>query len=321
MPYNWTRRPDGLFPPADGMMAIATDFAGATDEMLYVLGGWNPLLPDDFPAHRHNRIYRCDSQADLQDRAWSLVKKEAQWSPRHTFGCEMGPDDRLHVFGGDIQNGRYVNDHWSCGSAMEFRLEDDDCPWGNRVLFATGTFGGKILLLGGQTVPDLMGPGETLTHHTDIWGWDVATGWTQLVADADCLPRCTVDKAVELGGRLYIFGGGTYAPQSYNAQVWRSGVGDLTTWTLLTSAPGWSARGYLNCLSWDGKLWVVCGYNTLAGNTVDTWYSADGTTWTNIGSDVPARHAAGLTIFDGKPTLIGGNGPALRNDVYQLIET
>lgn len=321
MTYTWTARPSAMFPPCDGLGAIVTDFGGReTTKSLYVMGGWNPLDPVNFPTHRHNRIYRCASDAALLAGTWELRKMQAQWSPRHSFGLVEAPDGLLHVFGSDLQDGRYVNDHWSCRFDHQFRLSNAACPWGDRVLFITAMFNGEMLVIGGQTLPEMMGPDSTLVHYTDIWGWNGNQGWRQLVQNCPALPRCTVDHAVVLGDRLYLYGGGTYMPGEYDTEVWRSGVNDLTTWEMVTNAPGWCARAYPNCAAWDGKLWIVGGSAPGIGNLGDTWYSADeGVTWTKLPGLIPARHAAGLVVFGDKLTLLGGNGPALRNDVYQLL--
>lgn len=317
MAFQWTRLPDAIFPPMDGLMGVQGG------SKFFIMGGWNPLVSaaSEFPNHRRNSIYSVASFADLQAGRWALEKLEAQWSARHTFGLDIGPDDRIHVFGSDVQDGFYRKDHWDCstGDVTSFRLLSDNTAWGNRVLFQHCLFNGKLTVLGGQTLPNVVSPGVAATRYTDIWTWDTTNGWVQAVSNCPALPRSTGGRAAVLNNRIYLIAGGNYTGDTYNSEVWRSGVNDLTTWSLVTNTPGFSARGYPNYFAWDGKLFVVCGYNGTTGNTGDTWVSEDeGATWENIDSDIPVRHACFAGVYDSIPIVVGGNGPALRNDVYQL---
>jgi hypothetical protein len=60
----------------------------------------------------------------------------------------------------------------------------------------------------------------------------------------------------------------------------------------------------------NGKLWIVGGYNSPATQTTSVWYSTDGYTWT-IATTTPAfgpRFACKTAVFDNKMWMIGGFG-------------
>lgn len=77
------------------------------------------------------------------------------------------------------------------------------------------------------------------------------------------------------GGELYLIGGGEYAANTHDRQVWRTVGGDITAWMQVTAAAPWLGRIYANALSWDGRLWQMFGFGGPSGgaqdNLADVW--------------------------------------------------
>jgi|GEM_PF-1969443 len=74
-----------------------------------------------------------------------------------------------------------------------------------------------------------------------------------------------------------------------------------------TANAGWSARECHTSVVFDGKMWVLGGYDG-EGLKKDVWYSTDGVNWTqataNAGWSARATHTS--VVFDGKMWVIGG---------------
>ena len=120
--------------------------------------------------------------------------------------------------------------------------------------------------------------------------------------------------------RLWIIGGGTYdtptTPERrfYN-DVWSTADG--VNWTCHTQQAAFPPRQYHEVAAWDGKLWVMEGYQKAGGNRQDVWYSADGVEWTEL-PDTPwlPRHAASLFVFEDALWMVAGNN--MFPDVWRL---
>ena len=66
---------------------------------------------------------------------------------------------------------------------------------------------------------------------------------------------------------------------------------------------------------WDGRLWVMEGWNK--ANRNDVWHSADGVNWCEV-ADTPwaPRHAASVFVFDDALWMVAGNN--MLPDVWRL---
>ena len=323
---------------------LPAKFGDAT-RALYVLGGWNPgdtpTEQDYFPTTRANDIWKCASFANLERGIWTRVMRAAQWSPRHSFGCVEDQLDRVHVFGSDGQAGFYVMDHWIGGASPTlFRRirptnAGDAMPMSDRLLAIPGHLPsiGDTLMIGGETMPGLVGPAHAPVRRTDIWGYRESDGfWRQVIANCPALPRSAIQKAAihSVAGvdYLYLFTGGSYDQADLNRQVWRcpvAAVGNAASWQQVTAVAAWPGRIYSCIESWDGKLWVICG-NGAAGNLGDIWNSADnGATWLNTGLTIPIRHAAASCVWDdggeSRIVITGGSGDDHRKRDVWVIES
>ena len=146
--------------------------------------------------------------------------------------------------------------------------------------------------------------------------WVKATdsaGWTGRVA----FPVVAFD------GRIWVLGGFTY-PSGRNPEpsndVWYSANG--VSWTEATDSAGWSKRYGHAAVVFEGKIWVLGGYDEI-GVTRDVWWSSDGASWTratdSTGCSWRAYHSA--VVNQGRMWVLGGlDSTGARNDVWSSAD-
>ena len=84
---------------------------------------------------------------------------------------------------------------------------------------------------------------------------------------------------------------------------------------LWESAP-WTPRQYHEVAVFDGRMWVLEGWNQTNRN--DVWHSADGVTWDEL-PNTPwrPRHAASVFVHDNALWIVAGNN--MESDVWKLV--
>ena len=94
-----------------------------------------------------------------------------------------------------------------------------------------------------------------------------------------------------------------------------------TTMNLATDEPGWEARYAHTSVSFQDKLWVICGESPGGTHYHDVWSSTDGFSWVEDVADTPwggkSRHAA--VVFDDKIWVTGGksfSNSGISSDVW-----
>jgi hypothetical protein len=124
-----------------------------------------------------------------------------------------------------------------------------------------------------------------------------------------------------LNGRMWIIGGGTYntptEPQRlYYNDVWSTPDG--INWERYLEHTPWQPRQFHNVASWDGKLWVMGGWNG-EQNLTDAWYSIDGVEWKEF-QNTPwiARHAGNAFVFCNALWMVSGYN--MQSDVWKLYK-
>ena len=113
---------------------------------------------------------------------------------------------------------------------------------------------------------------------------------------------------------------------SFN-DVWSSADG--IEWHRHVEHAPWSPRHYCDVAVWDDKLWMVGGSYGVAqspeevyteGNRNDCWYSADGTTWTELpNSPWLERHCTSLFVHRDSLWLAAGNAMLWPEDQIQKL--
>jgi hypothetical protein len=309
--YRWSNvTTQAAFAPRDGAGALAFK------DLMWLLGGWNPQDKVHFPKICNSEVW---SSAD--GATWRLDLKQAPWEGRHTAGYVVH-DDRMWIVGGDANQGHYQNDAWSSADGVNWTRVCDRVPWGPRVLHYTVAFKGAIWIMGGQTLPQFAPMDEIF--YSDVWHSRDGASWTRVCDNAPWGPRGMIGGAAIFNDHIWILGGGTYdTPKGpdrifYN-DVWSSADG--IRWTQHTKSTPWAPRQYHDVAVFDGRMWVMEGYNTNAGgNRKDVWHSANGVDWTEV-PDTPwaPRHAASVFVYDDALWMVAGNN--MTSDVWKLTRT
>jgi hypothetical protein len=278
---------------------------------MFLLGGWGPAA--DYPRRTTNEVWKSTDGA-----TWTEIKPNtfldgtfdpnADWEGRHTGGYVVY-DNKMWLVGGDANQGHYQNDVWNSTDGVNWTYvnQGNPVPWLDRVLHYTTVFDNKIWVMGGQkmTLAEFVpGPDE---FYNDVWNTTDGVNWTQVTPQAPWVERGIIGGSVVFNNKMWVIGGGTYdtpsAPdREYYNDVWSS-VDGLNWVQEATSSP-WDPRQYHSVTVFDGRMWVVGGYNDSDLN--DVWNSVDGVNWKKVyASPFPARHATSVFVHD------DGTGEAL----------
>jgi N-acetylneuraminic acid mutarotase len=201
---------------------------------------------------------------------------------------------------------------WSSADGVNWNLVNDNVPWAPRVLHYTVAFGGKIWVIGGQTVPEFAPAAEAF--YNDFWCTEDGVSWERVLEHAPWEPRGMIGGSAVLNGRIWILGGGRYYQESFN-DVWSSADG--AHWDQHTEAAPWHGRQYHDVAVFDGRLWLLEGCSHPGGNRNDVWFSADGSHWKELPNTPWApRHAASVFVYDDALWMVAGNN--MQSDVWKL---
>lgn len=267
-------------------------------DRLHLIGGWNPFAFTDDP-EGINWMTTDEIWTSRDGTLWSLADR-APWEARHSFG-HVQHGGRLYVLGGDALHSHYQPDVWSTSDGATWSLETERAPWGDRVLHRALAHDGALWVMGGQTMPDLVyETPQPVVFYNDVWRSTNGQTWTRVLDHAPWAPRGACDGNSVFLGRMWMLGGGTYdqvlAPKRRTyADTWSSKDG--VTWTAHADPP-WPPREYHAATVYDGRLWVLGGYDPDADkNLADVWYTADGENWYEQQNAMwPSRHALAVTV-------------------------
>jgi len=310
MGYQWQQvTATAAFAARDGAGAIVYEDA------MWLLGGWNPYDPVEFPDTCNSEVW-----TSTDGLTWALVNDVADWEPRHTAGYANFLD-KMWVLGGDPIQGHFQPDIWSSEDGVIWTEELSEAPWGYRVLHYTVVHDDQIWVMGGQTLPQYAPEIPDSIFYNDVWATSDGVNWTQVTAAADWEPRGMIGGSAVHDGRMWILGGGTYdtpafPDRNYYNDVWSSTDG--VTWDRHVEFAPWEARQYHDVAVFDDKLWVMEGYDG-SGNRADVWYSSDGVNWYEV-TNTPwaARHAASVFVYDDALWMVAGNN--MTPDVWKLTD-
>lgn len=316
--YQWAKITDSApFAPRDGAGALVFE------NRMWLLGGWNPTDKKHFPRICNNEVW---SSANGKD--WRLDKpntfldasfdSRADWEGRHTAGYVVH-QEKMWIVGGDPNQRHYQFDVWNSANGKDWTLANKDkpVPWGPRCLHYTVAHGGKIWVIGGQTIPRFGDPQESF--YRDVWTSSDGVEWTEVMPQEPFFPqRGMIGGSAVFHDRIWILGGGTYETpkvpdRKFYHDVWSSADG--VHWTQHVEQAPWAPRQYHDVAVFDDRLWVLEGYS--GENRNDVWHSADGVDWRQV-PDTPwkERHAASVFVHDGALWMVAGNN--MDSDVWKL---
>jgi hypothetical protein len=305
--YQWTCvNKEAAFAARDGAGALVFQ------NKMWLLGGWNPDDKVHFP-DKGNTNSEVWVSADGTE--WTLLLPKAPWEGRHTAGYAVHRD-RMWIVGGDPLRGHYQNDVWSSPDGLRWDRVLENAPWAPRALHYTLVFNNKIWVMGGQTLPQFAPEKEIF--YNDVWNSTDGVTWKRVLDHAPWSPRGMIGGSVVFKNRMWILGGGTYdTPRSpernfYN-DVWSSKDG--FNWTKHLDHAPWEPRQYHDVAVFDGRMWVLEGWNK--GNRSDVWWSEDGVGWVEVpDTPWPPRHAASVFVYDNALWMVAGNN--MTPDVWKL---
>lgn len=320
-PYRWVQvAAKAAFAPRDGAGALVFR------SRMWLLGGWNPREKVHFPRVCNNEVWSSSEGA-----AWRLEKpntflnaefdRQSDWEGRHTAGYAVHAG-KMWLIGGDANQGHYQSDVWNSTDGRIWKLVRNDVPWAPRVLHYTVAFRDKIWVIGGQSMPGFAPATESF--YRDVWNTTDGLAWTRIEPEEPSWsPRGMIGGSAVFRERIWLLGGGTYdtpttpSRQYYN-EVWSSSDG--RRWKRHVEKAPWKARQYHDVAVFDGRLWVLEGYNADGGNRNDVWYSEDGSTWDELpGTPWKPRHAASVFVYEDALWIVAGNN--MESDVWKLVRT
>jgi hypothetical protein len=316
--YEWMQvTAKAAFAPRDGAGALAFR------DRMWLLGGWNPGDKRHFPRVTNDEVWSSRDGLDwLLDKANTFLDgsfdAKRDWEGRHTGGYVVHRD-KMWLVGGDANQGHYQSDVWNSDDGAKWSLVNADrpVPWAPRALHMTVAFHDKIWVMGGQTMP-AFAPAEE-KFHRDIWATSDGARWERVTPrEPYWSARGMIGGSVVFDGRIWVLGGGTYdtpttPARSFYNDVWSSADG--VSWTCRVAHAPWEARQYHDVAVFDGRMWVLEGWNQTNRN--DVWHSADGIRWELL-PPVPwkPRHAASVFVFDDSLWMVAGNN--MESDVWRL---
>jgi hypothetical protein len=256
---------------------------------------------------------------------WVNVTMNAPFAPRDRAGA-LSFKERMWLMGGWNPKDKVhfplicSDDVWSSADGASWTRVSSDPPWAPRVLHYSLAFKDRLWVIGGQTMPGFVA-GSPERFHRDIWTSADGVRWEQLQpVEPFWSARGMIGGTPVHRGRIWILGGGTYdtpatPKRNFYNDVWSSADG--IRWKLHTPAAPWFPRQYHDVAVWDGRLWVMEGYNAQAGNRNDVWHSPDGEHWEELpGTPWKPRHAASVFVHGGRLWIVAGNN--MESDVWML---
>jgi hypothetical protein len=295
---------------------------------MWLIGGWNPRDKVHFPRICNNEVWNSTDGA-----TWNLAKPNTfldakfdatmDWEGRHTAGYVVYKC-KMWIVGGDVNQGHYHFDVWNSkdGQKWFYVNKHKPVPWGPRATHYTVVFQDKIWVIGGQTMPQSSKSDEVF--YRDVWNTTDGVNWRKVTPKEPYWPhRGMIGGSAVFKDQIWILGGGTYdtpttPDRKFFNDVWSSADG--VTWTQHVASAPWAPRQYHEVAVFDGRMWVMEGYNKTSGNRNDVWYSTDGSNWYEVpGTPWKPRHAASVFVYDNALWMVAGNN--MEKDVWKLVRT
>ena len=122
--------------------------------------------------------------------------------------------------------------------------------------------------------------------------------------------------SVVFNGKMWVFGGMTYASGEMNDVWWST---DGASWTRATAAAPWTGRAFFRALVFGGKMWIMGGDHGAVLN--DVWWSTDGTSWTQATGSAAwsARSLFSAVTYNGCMWVMGGYNGQVYNNIIRDV--
>jgi hypothetical protein len=328
--------------PRDGASLVKT-----SDNTLVLMGGWKGTPQSEWSNDGGSNVTTNQVWKSTDNGAtWTAVLAHVddppqsgdggRWRRRHShcsFITTIGGTDYIYVIGGDGFDSYYNNtgdgsppypaDVWRSPASTygaTWERMTATAGWGgtgfasdgglkSRTLLSCWADGsGNIFVGGGQS--DL----TVSSALNDIWeSTDAGSGFSSL-GNAPWGARGTIANSLpHFNNKTWLYGGEVYdtdqGSRLYFNDVWgfNDPISSGSVWTRSTRDAGFTARGYLNALAWNSRLWMLKGYD--GANSNEVWSSSDGACWRHERAVAgAAEHAASAVIsMDAGAAIITGS--------------
>lgn len=222
---------------------------------------------------------------------WTLEVPSAPWEPRHGHSSAVF-DNRLWVMGGNGSIYGTRNDVWSSPDGVNWTLHTTSAAWPVRKWHRTEILNNRLWLMGGYGG----------VYHDDIWSSADGVNWTQELGVAPWGNRSHY-AAATFNNKLWIFGGymGYPVAQPVN-DVWSSPDG--VNWVQEAAAASWAGRSSHQAQVHDNRLWILGGHLENKALRNESWWSADGISWSTGHWSPRNLHAS--VVFNNRIWVLGG---------------
>lgn len=136
------------------------------------------------------------------------------------------------------------------------------------------------------------------------WFSDDGRNWTKSPTRGNLPKGSGFNAYIVFHHEVYAVGGAEDRFDLRQKAVWKTKDG--INWTLVTQSPEWSARVWHQLAVFDGKLWLMGGYD--GGDKNDVWSSDDGLHWKQVIAKAPwaGRCIFASAVFDNQLWVMGG---------------
>ena len=285
------------------------------DNKIWVLGG------SDGSNHKNDVWYSADSIN------WVETSANTTWSARRAHSSVVF-DNKIWVLGGitstnrtDKKNDIHFFGSYATGDYLKASGSGSILGGESSTTIDITLLKDDILELADETFDIIISKLINATIDT-VSGNNQATGtilaeivsWSEATATAAWSARNS-HSSVVFDDKIWVLGGSiTNSGEINKNDVWHSTDG--INWIEATTTADWSARRSPSSVVFDGKIWVLGGYD--GGNKKDVWYSTDGINWVEATANAAwsARYGHSSVVFDDKIWVLGGFDGGNKKDVW-----
>lgn len=177
---------------------------------------------------------------------------------------------KMWVIGGKMAGGTYTNEVWSSSDGETWDLAGLG-GFSGRMMQASVVFKGKLWVIGGQA-----------TYQATSEVWSSVDGLTWEAASVGQIDRVCDLAALVYNSKLWVIGGNQSEDGEPYSKVWSSDDG--VTFTEVTASAAFGNRCRHAGTVQGGKMWLLGGNEYPSKIWDTTWYSTDGSGWTEAGN-------------------------------------
>ncbi len=274
------------------------------DKKIWVIGGYSGAYT--------NGVWSSPDGVNWTEHR--IPSDNTRWSGRNDHTTVVF-DNKIWVIGGNESSIRLKNDVWSSADGenwQEHKVPAGKNLWAARWNHTSLAFSQKIWVLGG-----IAG-----SRTNDVWSSADGKNWQEhkIPAGQTRWARRYNHTSVVFNNKIWVMGGGNGFPY-YQNDVWSSADGkNWQEHKIPLGSTRWSAREEHASVTFNGKIWVLGGYDKNDEHKNDVWSSQDGTHWTKAtDASWSARKDHASLVFNNRIWVLGGystDGGYHKNDVW-----